>query len=161
MLAIQTARCSVVTVRANSLTNYGPWSLLLRWLLSQIGPSPSRSVQARQRRKCSRFVARLWVVIGAMLTDSCVTETSGYQRAQVEGVCGSGGVYPLILKFGSDWGQNLLPELPPARTVRQVWPRACQVVLLKTFFFPSPGIEAQVRNPDTTPTELSLCPKII
>ena len=99
MLAIQTARCSVVTVRANSLTNYGPWSLLLRWLLSQIGPSPSRSVQARQRRKCSRFVARLWVVIGAMLTDSCVTETSGYQRAQVEGVCGSGGVYPLILKL--------------------------------------------------------------
>ena len=91
MLAVETVRCSVMTVRANSLTSPGPWSLQLRWLLSQIGPIPSRSVPATERRKCRRFVARLWVAtvgaVGVMLTDSCVTETSDCQHAVDEGVC--------------------------------------------------------------------------
>ena len=67
--------------------------------------------QAKERRKC-KFVERLWVAtvgaVGVMLTDSCLTETSGCQHALDEGVCGSGGVDTLILNFGSDWGQNLL-----------------------------------------------------
>jgi hypothetical protein len=52
------------------------------------------------------------VALGVMLTDSCVTETSGCQLAQDESVYGSGGVDPLILKFDNDWCQNLLAERP-------------------------------------------------
>jgi len=37
MLAVQTVRCYVMNVRANSLTGPGPWYLLLRLSLSQIG----------------------------------------------------------------------------------------------------------------------------
>jgi len=115
MLLVQTVRCSALNVRANSLNSPVPWSLLLCCLLSQIGLIPSRSVQARERRK-RRLVARLWVAtvgaVGVVLTDSCVTETSGCQHALDEGVCGSGGLDSLILNFGNDWGQNLLSESP-------------------------------------------------
>jgi hypothetical protein len=78
-------------------------------------------LQVRERSKCRRYVARLWVAtVGAvdvMLTDSCVTETSGCQHTLDEDVCGSGCVYPLILNFGNYWGLNLLAERPKEQAV--------------------------------------------
>jgi hypothetical protein len=54
--------------------------------------------------------------VGIIMKDSGVTETSGCQHAQDEGVCGSGGVDALILNFGNDSGQNLLTDSPQRRT---------------------------------------------
>jgi hypothetical protein len=61
---------------------------------------------------CSASVGGDGGAVGVMLTDSCITETSGRQHALDEDVCGSGGVDPLILNLGNDWGQNLLAERP-------------------------------------------------